>query len=144
MTRDHDKRLLMRVWFQYLRKWPPSVGSAAHPCSPPCQAPAAGIWEGGGFHPHPLGTVGALGEGPAGFARPTQNCWRPVSVAGSQYGRTSGPLSEVEVENNRYVWQIYLYVFIEAITTTHLNTWHDKHLLLLITSHVRHSFVCKY
>ncbi len=90
------EEVLLRVWFQslYLRKWPPSVGSAAHPCSPPCQAPAAGTEWGGDSRPHPPGREGALGVAPAESARPARNCWHPVSAAGSQYGRTSGPLSE--------------------------------------------------
>lgn len=78
------------------------MGSAAHLCSPPCQVPAAGILEGGGSHLRPPRKEAALGAAPAEFAHPARSCWHPGSVAGSQYGRTSGPLSEAEVESNKF------------------------------------------
>lgn len=78
----------------YLKRWPPSEGSAARLCSPPYQEPDAGIWGGEGSRPRPPGREGALGVAPAESAHPARNCWRPGSVAGSQCGKTSGPLSE--------------------------------------------------
>lgn len=78
------------------------MGSAVRPCSPPCQEPAAGTESGGGFHPHPPGREEALGVVPAESARPAHNCLHPGSVAGSQYGRTSGLLSE-SIEDVRMI-----------------------------------------